>query len=208
MTKEITYAALVIISYLLGSIPSGVIAGRLAGVDIRKHGSGNIGTTNVLRTLGRKASAAVFVADFGKGLLPVVAAQLITSEPLVVAACGVAAVVGHSWSAYLGFTGGRGVATGFGALLLISPLTFVVVLMASAVVISTWRYVSLGSITGAALTPVVMAILVITGLQPAASLLFGVGIAAMVIYRHRPNIERLLAGTEHKLGDKVGAAGS
>lgn len=207
MTRALVYAALVIAGYLLGSIPSGVIAGRLAGVDVRKHGSGNIGTTNVLRTLGRKASAAVFAADFGKGALAVLAALLVTFNPLVASACGVAAVVGHNWSIFLRFTGGRGVATAFGALLLISPPAFGIVLVVGAAIMSLSRYVSLGSIAGAALTPLVIAALVMAGVQPAAHLIYGVAIAVIVVYRHRPNIQRLLSGTEHKIGEKTRPAG-
>lgn len=202
-----TGASLIVLSYLLGSIPSGVIVARSAGIDLRKYGSGNTGATNVLRTMGRKASAVVFFADFLKGLIPVLAALLVTNDPLIVSLCGLAAILGHSKSIFLRFAGGRGVATAFGALLVISPWTVLAVVVVGVPLILATKYVSLGSISAAIVGPITMIVLVALGVQAAAYLLYIIPASAVIIIRHWDNIGRLLSGTEHKLGEKVEVRG-
>lgn len=206
---ELKLAGLVILGYLIGAIPFGVIAGRLArGIDVREHGSGSMGMTNVMRTVGKRAGAAVFIADVLKGAGAVALAWPIigsTSDTFVwgCAAGGVAAVIGHSWPVYIGFRGGRGIATGFGALLVICWPVALISLAVFAIVVSIYRYVSLGSILAATTMLLSMIPFVIYDKEPVASIVFASVVAAIVIFRHRGNIKRLRSGTESKVGHKV-----
>ena len=206
-----------IIGYLWGSIPAGYWMGKLIkgkDFDIRAYGSHKIGATNVLRTLGRVPALIVLIFDLFKGIGPTLIATLV---PVFYGAgwgptvAGLAALIGHIYPVFIGFKGGRGVLTGSGALLVISPLIFFISFVTLAIAILTSRYVSLGSIVGS-LTTIICGILFyfIGLLNPAffgkvtlAQLVFLVIGPALVIIVHYDNIGRLLSGTERKLGQKV-----
>lgn len=196
---------LVLIGLLAGSIPFGYLAGRrLQGIDLRNVGSGGTGATNVLRTLGKKASAAVLLLDFLKGLLPVVAARWVGVGDWWVAAVAVATVVGHCWSPFIGFKGGKGVATGGGAAIALFPPVLLVVPVILLIIWQT-RYVSLGSLIGAGLAVVLAAAFAIAGALPWAFVVAIAVIAAIIVFRHRENIVRLRTGVERKLGQSAQA---
>src|SRR6266576_4335179 len=204
-------AAIAIVSYLLGSIPAGYLVGRMAGIDIRKVGSGNIGATNVTRVLGKRYGYPVFAVDFLKGLAAVILSILIAkhtqpgwfSPDLFGITAAVSSVIGHSFPVWLRFKGGKGVATSAGALFGLAP---VAALVGAAVWILTFavtRYVSVASVVAAAVLPPV--ILVVTWLrQTAGKSLFysSVCLAAVVIWRHRSNLSRLVRGTETRFTRK------
>ncbi|MGB9476446.1 MAG: glycerol-3-phosphate 1-O-acyltransferase PlsY [Candidatus Udaeobacter sp.] len=207
----LTLAAVVIGSYLLGSIPFGYLAGRIAGVDIRECGSGNVGATNVLRVLGKSFGYPVFAADFFKGFAAVkvsiliamrIQPEWISSETFGIAAA-ISSVLGHSFPVWLGFKGGKGVASSGGALFALAP---VAALFGAGIWIVTFlltRYVSVASVTAAAALPLI--ILIITWLsQSAGKSLFylSVCLAAVVIWRHRSNLLRLMHGTEPRFTRK------
>ena len=181
-------------AYLLGSIPTGLLLARAFGVDIRATGSGNIGATNVYRTLGRKVGVMTLVGDCLKGLLPVLIARQLGFADAWVAAAGLAALLGHVYTIFLGFKGGKGVATALGVFLGISPLAVLVALAVFVAVVFKWRYISLGSVTAAAVMPVAVALIDWEPLVVALT----VAVALLVITKHRENIKRLRAGTESK----------
>lgn len=193
----------VLLGFLAGSVPWGYVAGiRAKGIDLRTVGSGGTGATNVLRTLGRKASAVVLILDFLKGLLPVLLALSLGVGPLWASLTAVATVVGHCWSPFIGFKGGKGMATGAGATIALFPP----VLIALPVVIGAiWasRYVSLGSLLGALSATGVAVAAAATG---RLSWTYAVAVAAIsliIIWRHRENIDRLRRGTERKFGERL-----
>lgn len=201
-------AAAIVASYLLGSIPAAYIAGKARGVDLRKHGSGNLGATNVIRVLGTKIGLIVFAFDMAKGALPVFlfpkwipAADLPFGDPVIFGIlCGVAAIFGHARPIYLKFgKGGKGVATAAGVFLALAPVQTLLTLLIFAVVLFASGYVSLGSLTGAVALPILLATTVGTR-SPlfAISLLVGV----FVFWTHRANIVRLRNGEEHRFGKK------
>lgn len=201
----IEFVAVVIGSYLIGSIPSGLVIGKLKGVDVREYGSGNIGTTNVLRTLGARYGAIVLIADVLKGVIAVLLARYIIETPTGEMAAGFAAVAGHDWSLFLKFKGGRGVATSLGALLPLAmpgPLSGVIGLAVFVLVTLASRYVSLASIVGSLSAVVAMAVFLGLDRVPWQYLVYIVVVVALIIYQHRDNIGRLLSGTESKLGQK------
>ncbi|MBI2887614.1 MAG: glycerol-3-phosphate 1-O-acyltransferase PlsY [Chloroflexi bacterium] len=198
------YLAVLILSYLAGSIPTGFILGKLgAGIDLRTYGSGNIGATNTLRALGLGAFAIVFAVDFLKGFLPVQLGFLWLGTPAAQVMAGWGALVGHNWSLYLRFAGGRGVVTGIGGLFAMAPVVSVVITLVTVVTILLTRYVSLGSILGAASALVIMTAAAALGLERASYLLYVVPGACVVLARHRANFQRLRRGTERHLGDPV-----
>ena len=184
----------VIAAYLLGSIPTGLLLARAFGVDIRSAGSGNIGATNVYRTLGRKVGVMTLVGDCLKGLVPVLAAKCFGFSGGWIAMVGLAAFLGHVYTVFLGFKGGKGVATALGVFIGVSPPAVLAALVIFSLVLWKWRYVSLASITAAAAMPVLIAL---AG-QESFIILMSLVIAAIVIFKHRGNIERLKAGTENK----------
>ena len=193
-----------IISYLAGSIPSAYIAGKLRGIDLRKHGSGNLGATNVVRVLGAKTGAVVFIADVLKGFLPVYFLPMYTATPrpdMWALVFGVAAIVGHVKPIFLlGKGGGKGVATASGVFL---ALAFLPMLVAEVVWIVTFyftRYVSLASLLGAAVLPI--AILVWRHDPQSPVFIASVIIALFVFWTHRANIGRLRRGEEHRFVKK------
>jgi len=201
----IEFVAVVIGSYLIGSIPSGLVIGKLKGIDVRDYGSGNIGTTNVLRTLGARYGAIVLIADVFKGVIAVLLARYIIETPTGEMAAGFAAVAGHDWSLFLRFKGGRGVATSLGGLLPLvmpAPLSGVTGLGVFVLVALTSRYVSLASIVGSFSAVVAMAVFMGLDRGPWQYLVYIVVVVALIIFQHRDNISRLLSGTESKLGQK------
>jgi glycerol-3-phosphate acyltransferase PlsY len=186
----------------VGSFPTGLVDSKLArGIDVRQYGSGNTGATNVLRTLGPVAFVIVFLGDFLKGLAPVLLAVWLIGTPLAQVMAGLAAMGGHNWSVFLRFSGGRGVATGIGALWGIAPLIAALVTAVTVTIILLSRYVSLGSIVGAGVAIAGMLVAVLLGADRTEYLLYAVPGALIVIARHRENIQRLLRGTERKIGE-------
>lgn len=181
-------------AYLLGSIPTGLLLAKAFGVDIRSAGSGNIGATNVYRTMGRSVGVMTLVGDCLKGLVPVLVAKWLGLPDVWIAATGCAAFLGHVYTVFLGFKGGKGVATALGVFLGISPLAVLAAMGVFALVLWKWRYVSLASISAAAAMPPLVAILHRKPLIIAMTLL----IAALVVHKHRENIQRLRSGTENK----------
>ena len=195
-----TVVAAAVIGYLLGSIPTGLLMGRLHGIDVRDYGSGKTGFTNALRLLGLRAAALVMAVDVAKGAAPVQIGHFLFDEPWAAALGGIAAVAGHTWPVFAGFRGGRGVATTFGAFFAMAPLAALPLLAVAGAVLAATRYVSLMSITGTAVGFLALIAFVAAGLVPAEYLLFGAVVTAAIEFNHIGNIRRLLAGTEPKLG--------
>jgi len=194
---------IILAGYLLGSVPTGLVVGKFyKGIDIRQYGSGNIGATNVLRTIGFGASVVVLAADLGKGILPVLAARVMLDSPVAEAATAFAALVGHNWSLYLRFRGGRGVATALGSFLVMSPGLTLVALGTGVVVVVISRYVSLGSLVGAVTVLGILAVSVILGREPSEYLIYCVPGVILLFIQHRDNIARLVSGRELKLGER------
>ena len=207
----LTFATVLIISYLLGSIPAGYLAGRFAGVDIRKAGSGNIGATNVTRILGRAYGYPVFAIDFLKGLAAVRASMLIarhtqfpgTSMELIGIVAAVSCVTGHVFPVWLQFKGGKGVATSAGALFGLMPVALLIGAAVWIAMFQVTRYVSVASITAAIALPIVILIMIsLDQARTMALLYFSICLAAMVILRHRSNLSRLVRGTEPRFKRK------
>lgn len=185
-----------ILAYLLGSIPFGVLVGNLKGRDIRKCGSGNIGATNALRVLGLSSALAVLIGDVAKGVVSVLIARATLGTPLGEAIVGLSAIAGHNWSIFLKFRGGKGVATSLGVAIMLSPPLTLAILGVFAVVVALTRYVSLGSVAAGASAWLVAYIL---GL-PREILLFCFVGGAFIVERHIQNLKRLIAGKENRLG--------
>jgi acyl phosphate:glycerol-3-phosphate acyltransferase len=192
-------ALLIAIGYGLGSIPTGLLIARWqTGVDIRQHGSGNIGMTNVLRAVGKGAAALTLVGDLAKGVIPVLLALAWLSSPWSIGLVALAAIIGHMYPLFAGFHGGKGVATTLGASIpiLFGPLLIAFVVWAACVAFR--RQVSFGSLAAAASLPITA---LLWG-APAPYVLYALVAAALIWYRHRENIERLLAGTEPTIGQR------
>jgi len=205
------YLLAAIVGYLLGSCPNGLLVSKSHGIDVRNFGSGNIGATNVLRVLGRKWGYLVFALDSLKGLLSVLFAYWISrrllldhaSETLAAIIAGVACILGHSFPVWLRFKGGKGVATSAGVLLGLMPWAVVSVFIVWLLLFKTTRYVSLASIGAAVALPVlVMAYLHFRPEAEMSLLIFSLVIAAVVVWRHRSNIRRLLQGKEQRFGQQ------
>ena len=187
------------LGYLLGSIPFGAIISLLYKVDITKAGSGNIGATNVLRTLGVLPAIIVFSLDLLKGFLAVYLAIIVLRDPVLILLAGVAAILGHMFSIFLKFKGGRGAATGLGVLLGITPWVFLFAVILAAIIIGFTRYVSLASI----IVPLCSAALMLYLGKPMPYVAATAIIAVLIIVKHVPNIRRLLSGTERKVGEEA-----
>ena len=193
-----------IISYLLGAIPTAYLFGKfLRGIDIRQHGSGNVGATNAFRVLGKGIGTVVLIVDILKGFLPTLAVANVLSvtEPWMRLLCGLAAVCGHNWSVFLNFKGGKGIATGFGLILgfacadqAMRPVLLLTLALWIFVFLST-GFVSLASILAVVLLPVWM----LMTSQPFYVIVLGIVLCIFVVLRHRPNIKRLLEGQEHQV---------
>jgi glycerol-3-phosphate acyltransferase PlsY len=198
------FAALVT-AYLLGGIPWALVVGRhVYGIDPRDHGSGNLGATNVYRVLGAKAALATLVLDAAKGALAVVVAGLLVSgsaysvatHQWVQVLAMLAAVLGHTYSPFIGFKGGKGVATSAGALFVITPLAALICLIVFMGVVAIWRMVSLGSVVLAVIFPVLV-LLLYSGNRPLVVVIFA--LAALVLWNHRGNVARIARGEERKV---------
>jgi glycerol-3-phosphate acyltransferase PlsY len=201
----ILYLSIGLISYLAGSIPAGYLVGRLRGIDIRKAGSGNIGATNVLRVMGRPFGYVVFLFDFLKGVGAVVLSAFILNHTgfvhreteLVGIAAGVLCVTGHVYPVWLGFKGGKGVATSIGVLFGLMPIAGVTVMVVWLTVYQTTKYVSVASIAAAVALPLTVAgMFYLEKTKSLALVYFSICLAVMIIWRHRSNISRLIKGTE------------
>jgi glycerol-3-phosphate acyltransferase PlsY len=199
-----------VVGYFVGSIPFGYIAGRLAGVDIRNVGSGNVGATNVVRTLGRRLGYPVFLLDFLKGVGAVEMSILVfnhssaqVSRELCAIVGGACCVVGHLFPIWLGFKGGKGVATSGGVIFALMPFVASIMAFVWIVVFETTRYVSLASVAAAMAMPIATGAMLHFGkLQAPVLFYFSLCLAAVVIVRHRSNFSRLLSGTEQRFQRK------
>jgi glycerol-3-phosphate acyltransferase PlsY len=193
---------LLIFAYLLGSVPTGVILTRaFSNVDPRTQGSKNIGATNIYRTAGKKLGIITLLGDILKGLIPVLIARSALDSHLWIGAVALAVFLGHLYPIYLKFKGGKGIATGLGAFLALAPLAAVLSFLVFAAVVYKSRYISLGSLIATASFPVLLGLLH----SPVIYIPFAVTIGALIFYRHRENIQRLLAGKENKFGAKKSA---
>jgi len=212
----ISIAIIAVLSYLVGSIPTAIIVARaLKGIDIRQHGSGNAGGTNVIRVLGWKAGVFVIVCDMAKGLFAtMVIAQLINVLPfesrapfdqfaVVQIVAGCVAMLGHIWTMFAGFKGGKGIATAGGMLIGIAPIEVAVSLGVFAIVFLISHYVSLGSLSAAATFPLTMVLrenVFMIDIPSYHTLVwFSVGVSLLIMYTHRSNIQRLVRGTENRI---------
>ena len=199
---EIVAAA--VVGYLLGSIPMGLIAGRLAGgVDVRDYGSGKTGFTNSLRILGVRRSLPVFIGDYGKGLAAALLPFLWSDDPWARAIGGLAAVCGHVWPLFAGFRGGRGVLTGAGVLSGLSPIPVLIVLPLAGATLKLTRYMSVTSISATAFAGALFAAFAAADLHPWAFAAVAVAGGSLTIVLHHDNVRRLLAGTERHVGERV-----
>lgn len=198
------HVGVLVASYLLGAVPTSYVVGRVfRGIDLRQHGSGNLGATNLYRVLGWKYAIPVALVDIAKGAVPVaLLAPLVSASQYFALAAGLAAVAGHAVSPFVGFKGGKGVATAAGVMLALTPLTIAVLVVIWAIIVFSTGYVSLASIVAATLLPVLAWLLhpESRGLVP-----FDALIAAAIVWLHRGNIRRLLAGTEHRFGRRAAA---
>ena len=200
----------VVAAYLLGATPFAYLAGRvLKGIDIRKFGSGNVGATNVLRTLGKAPGIAVLLLDMAKGVLavtvlPMIAMRFMSPEmpvspELLKVLCGIAAIAGHIWTVFLRFKGGKGVATTVGVFFGLTWLSMLIAVGVFVLVVYVTRFISVGSI----MLGVAIVVSNIVLKQPLEYIVFSAAVAALIVYTHRSNIKRLLSGTENKLGRKA-----
>ncbi len=200
-------AVALILSYVAGSFPTGfVLVKWMKRMDVRTVGSGNVGATNVARAAGMPASLAVFLIDAGKGMVSVLAiAPWLLPSPTGAArlACGLAAVLGHNFPVWLGFKGGKGVATTIGVALAAMPSVAGVALMVWAASFAVWRYASVSSMAAAVTIPLIQRAMH----RPGSEMTVGVLLAALIVVRHRANIERLLQGREHRVGTPRAASG-
>ena len=193
---DINFVIVLVCSYLIGSIPNGLILGKLIWhVDLREHGSKNIGATNAWRTLGKLPGFTIFFMDLLKGMIGVYLGLILVGTSIAMIAGGILAIVGHSASIFLRFKGGKGVATGLGVLIMLMPTVSVCVFFIWLVIVMISKYVSLGSIVAAAFVPILAYIFNLS----LSFIIFGIVAAIFVIYRHKTNIVRLLQGNENKI---------
>ncbi len=200
-----TFFVLLLIAYLIGSIPTSFILGKLLrGIDLREHGSRNVGATNAMRVLGKPVGIAALFVDAAKGFFPTLLFPLISGESASgflsqenQALCiGLAAVIGHIFTIFLKYKGGKGVATGIGVYLALAPKALLLTFSICLILVASTRYVSLGSLTGAILLPI---FLLLVGPRSLLLVIFTVLLGGLVIWRHRENIKRLVQGTESKI---------
>jgi len=196
MTANIGFA--IFAAYLIGSVPFGYLAGRLCGVDLRKTGSGNIGATNALRVLGKVWGYSVFLCDFLKGAAGVLVAGWLAPQPWVPILAALVVVLGHVYPVWLGFRGGKGIATSAGVLLALIWPAFLVSLTLWLLLFFTTRYVSIASIAASLALPATALVLFLRGQADAFLLGITMVMAAVTVWRHRANVARLLNGTEPK----------
>ena len=192
---------LVVASYLIGAIPTSyVVARAVRGIDLREHGSGNLGATNAYRVLGWRAATPIFIVDIAKGWFPAFFFPQWdnAAAPEWALAYGAAAIVGHVWSIYVGLRGGKGVATGAGVFLALAPAAVLIALAVWGALVFLTGYVSLASIVAAAIMPIL--VFLFTGTGPV--LWLAIGLATFVVFAHRANMGRLMRGEEHRFGRK------
>lgn len=195
------YLAAAALGYALGSIPTGLLLGRLwLGRDIRELGSGKTGMTNVLRTAGPLPAVLGLVVDMAKGLAPALVGRFVLDDPAVAATGAGMAMVGHVWPVFAGFRGGRGVATAVGGLFALIPVYAAVFCAIGLLALGLTRIASVMSVAGAAAAAVIAAVAGLTGAMEPAYAWLTVGVVALIEYTHIPNIRRLLAGSEPRLG--------
>jgi len=200
------YLIMASMGYLLGSLPFGLIFGwAFKRVDVRDFGSGKTGMSNVLRTVGVPAAFLVLLLDMGKGVLVVVVARNFSDSSSVEAVTALAALVGHNWSLFIGFRGGRGTAPGWGSLLILSPVAGLVATSVGLGLVALTRYVSLGSVVASTVGSVTLIVLSSAGHAPSGHIWFGVIGGTLIVARHKDNIQRLIRGEERKLGRVVEA---
>ena len=200
-----TAALLLAAAYLIGAFPTSYVVGRLTrGIDLRQHGSGNLGATNAFRVLGWKAATPIFVVDIAKGFMPTYLFPRWDGSDYVgwPLAYGAAAIIGHVFSVYVRFKGGKGVATGAGVFLALAPLAVLGGLVVWIALVALTGYVSLASIAAAAALPVLVALVA----PRAEVLILSIALALFVIYAHRANVRRLLRGEEHRFRRRAGQA--
>ncbi len=190
----------IIISYIYGSIPFGLLIGKLwKKIDVRTLGSKNIGATNILRTLGPGPAALSLIGDVSKGVLAVLLGRIAGGETLSVI-CGIIAITGHNWSVFLKFSGGRGISTTLGVYIMLMPKEALIGVIIWGIVLLLTRYVSLGSIIAISTGPFLSWFFG----EPLPYILYTVVVAVFGVYKHRANISRLISGKEFKIGEKVG----
>ncbi len=193
------YAIFALVGYFLGSINASIIISKIKGTDIRKHGSGNAGATNTLRTFGVGATVIAVLVDILKGIAAVLIARYFSDNNIIAElVSGFAAIIGHNYPVYFGFRGGKGVLTSFAVALAISPIPSIIALVVGVLVIAITKYVSLGSMLGT-LTLVIASIFI----SDSYIVIFMIVILIIIIARHYQNIARLLRGEERKLGEKT-----
>ncbi len=200
----------IILSYLLGSVPFGLlVTSRVRRLDVREHGSGNTGMANVLRIAGLWPALVVLTLDLGKAVLVVTLSRWVSSDPILAVAAAISVLFGHNWSIFIKFGGGKGIATGAGALLALSPIAGLIALLVGLPLIAIFRYVSLGSIFGTLSALVSVPVLYAFAPDIPMSvplpiyMLYPVICVPMVIFKHSDNIRRLIGGRERKLGEIV-----
>ena len=207
------YIASLVLGYLLGSINSSVIFGKIIGVDVRKVGSGNAGATNALRTMGKKAGIIVVIGDVLKTILAMILVRIFTPilfpgqtevERYAEYLAGFAAVVGHNYPIYFGFRGGKGIICSISVIFMLDWRIGLITLFAGVIVIACTRFVSLGSLTGAVMFPTL--VIIFSVFEPGVHVPYYITLAVVMMvlafYQHRANIKRLISGTESKLGEK------
>ena len=188
------------LAYLLGALPSGYIIGRISkGIDIREHGSGKTGMSNVLRLIGKKAAVLVLLIDCSKGALAVFLAQLLVGNPVVLVSVAIAVLLGHNYSVFIRFHGGAGVLSGVGTLFAFVPLAGIVAAVVGGLMILIFRYMSLGSMTGTLAALMTAAYLWAFNDHEATATIYITMGASLIFFRHKENIYRLISGTEPKL---------
>lgn len=197
----------IITAYLIGSIPTSYLIGKIKGVDVRRHGSGNVGATNVLRVMGKLPALITLIIDIGKGAVAVTLIAVLfyqknatISFSVLRALLGLAVIIGHNWTVFLNFKGGKGVATSIGVFMVIFPVGLLIGLVVWVVTVWFTKYVSLGSILLAISIPIIAAF---SGARLEIVLL-AVTSCVIICYKHKGNINRLLLGTENRIGQKTG----
>jgi len=203
---------LIPLGFFVGSIPFGLLLGKLKGIDIREHGSGNIGSTNVFRILGKKSGIFCLILDLLKGFLPVFLADHLvpdsTPGDTIEVLTALAAILGHNYSPWIGFKGGKGIATTGGALLALMPAAVVLLILIFALVTLTTKYVSLGSIACGIALPILTIFgshfhgKIADGTWNKPLFIFSLVAGTLAVWKHRTNLTRLRAGTEHRIGQK------
>jgi acyl phosphate:glycerol-3-phosphate acyltransferase len=205
--ESLLMTAFITLGYLLGTVPTGLLVARAKGVDIRRSGSGNIGATNVLRSVGPLAALVVLLLDPLKGVIAVGLPALLGIDPWIISATAIATVLGNTFNIFLGFRGGKGIATSFGVFLVIDPFVTFLAVVLFAVTVLLSRYVSLGSLIAVSAGPLMLLARLdvdpnVLGAAPRLTTAFV--IAALAYFSHRENIVRLRRGTEHRIGERRG----